>query len=156
MTFANESTIESQEQQRVYTIADLGIRANPSTQQTIIGPVSHLLFDDSFDSNWIQLSFTQWKTRSLYSLTIYEKIYSCLSLISLLALLGLTIDRLIELKSSDPDFTFAFLLFWTTCFCFVYIIQVLIKNLLNRVLDKLIINKNISIFREYFVSEPLN
>jgi hypothetical protein len=51
MTFANESTIESQEQQRVYTIADLGIRANPSTQQTIIGPVSHLLFDDSFDSN---------------------------------------------------------------------------------------------------------
>jgi hypothetical protein len=100
------------------------------------------------------LCFTQWKTRSLYSLTIYEKIYSCLSLISLLVLLGLTIDRLIVLKSSDPDFTFAFLLFWTTCFCFVYIIQVLIKSLLNKVWDKLIIN--ISIFREYFVSEPLN
>ncbi len=45
MTFTNESTIGSQEQ-RVYTIEDLGIRANPSTQQTIIGPVSHLLFDD--------------------------------------------------------------------------------------------------------------
>ena len=31
---------ERPKEQTVYTIADLGIRANPRTQQTIIGPVS--------------------------------------------------------------------------------------------------------------------
>lgn len=101
MSFTNESTI----QRPVYTIADLGIRANPSTQQTIIGP-----------------------TRSLYSLTVCEKVYLSSSVLSLIVLLGLTIDRLIVLESFDPDFTFAFLLFWTTIFCFVYIIQGILRE----------------------------
>ncbi|XP_054159487.1 uncharacterized protein LOC128957705 isoform X2 [Oppia nitens] len=92
--------VDNNNQQRVYTIADLGLRSTPHTQQTIIGP-----------------------TRSLYTLSGYEWIYLALSALTLAIMLGITIDRLIELPSNEPDFTFAFLLFWTTCFCCVYVCQ---------------------------------
>ena len=36
--------------QTVYTIADLGLRAHPQTQQTIIGPVSDQYFQHFFQS----------------------------------------------------------------------------------------------------------
>ena len=109
-------------QETVYTIADLGIRSRPQTQQTVIGPVIQSTTDLIPEFNVLFVFLL--KTRSLSSLSRPEWVYVTTSLVSLLVVFGLTAERLISLSSSDTDFTFAFLLSWTTIFCFVYVTQV--------------------------------
>ncbi|CAG2109195.1 unnamed protein product [Medioppia subpectinata] len=110
---------------RQYTLADLGLRAEPLVRQTPIGP-----------------------TRSLYSLSAFEWIYLLISLTTVVSVAGICVDRLIALPKSSQDFTFALLLLWTTGFSLVYVIQGVVRE---RVLELLAFVATICILMLYVI-----
>lgn len=61
------------------------------------------------------------KIRAFNTFTALEWAYLAISLIALIASMGITISRLTEEKPSESDFTFAILLLLTIVFCFHYV-----------------------------------
>lgn len=82
------------------SFADLGITVAVSTKDTCLG-----------------------KIRSPNSLTKLEIVFLVVSLLSLIACLGITIERAVVSPNDSADFTFALVLLVNVCFCMYYVLS---------------------------------
>ncbi|XP_066296643.1 uncharacterized protein [Branchiostoma lanceolatum] len=95
---------ESENEERPPAISDL-TRPRHATQQTAIGP-----------------------TRSCGSLEKHELFFLVLTILGLLATLGLTIYRLTSVKNDTADFTFALVLIINTVACLIFVVHGLMRE----------------------------
>ncbi|KAL3862193.1 hypothetical protein ACJMK2_008180 [Sinanodonta woodiana] len=80
------------------TYADLGINVDPPIKDTVLG-----------------------KVRKFSDLNKKEIVFMAVSGVALVACLGLTIKRMVDVDKSNPDFTFTLVLLFNILFCSYYI-----------------------------------
>ncbi|BFZ20177.1 hypothetical protein BsWGS_23216 [Bradybaena similaris] len=87
------------------TFADLGIPTSANLQDTVLG-----------------------KARPLSDITWKERVYAALMLVSIVGAAVMTIIRLTDVSTSDPDFTFCLVLLLNAVFCVWFVIEGVLRE----------------------------